>query len=738
MSATPRPVALDSTLQSLSTAIQGITNGIDNQMVQRDWDEKNTKSPAYIKNKPEHLWSDRTASGNPVVINKRKAEPSSDTTLSFLPIQDLNGYDYPWYAGGGKNMFDEASFPFTENKFINANTGALQDTTGFYATADYIPCTIMAGKTIVVNKTRPSGGNSGFAFYDANQTYISGVAGSALPVTGDMTLTVPSDAKFMRFTLGPNSGGTSQVQIEFGSVSTAFTPYSNICPISGRTSAILGGCGKNCFDINYLQATGITISDGVASGTSKAFTDAFGRGMPIPFKMEGQWTISMDAYTDADVSSEGAGLSVRILYTDDTRNYVNFPNNTTSYTRFSVTSAYGKEIKCIYFTYSSKLNTWHLKNIQLEQGTTATAYEAYTKSNTINVIFPVLGENLIPDTQDTSNGFVDNYYLLSDGSMVSASSGTTYYISEYFSVKPSTQYTYKKYESPTPYVVSVCFYDNNKQYISGENFNGRTSFSVTAPSNAAYARATQSKTNPDHATFYFCEGESVPSTFVPYTSALYCGTLNLKTGVLIINRSYITYDGSTDEAWEFTTSNNLRVARIPKLPAMIAYEPDATCNMYRNVIRLTGVAVGGFYVGASYIGFQTYANNATEWKNFLSQNNLTVCCVQTPNTIQLTPHEVELIAGQNTLWTNGDNISITYMKDDKNITNVASDLSDVSNDMAQNSAEIATTNYTIGDYLILNNTFYRVIAPIQTRSQIVVGANVIKATIGAELKSANS
>lgn len=49
------------------------------------------------------------------------------------------------------------------------------------------------------------------------------------------------------------------------------------------------------------------------------------------------------------------------------------------------------------------------------------------------------------------------------------------------------------------------------------------------------------------------------------------------------------------------------------------------------------------------------------WKAFLAQNNLTVVYpLAKPQTITLTPQTVALLAGNNTLWTDGDEISITY------------------------------------------------------------------------------
>ena len=48
---------------------------------------------------------------------------------------------------------------------------------------------------------------------------------------------------------------------------------------------------------------------------------------------------------------------------------------------------------------------------------------------------------------------------------------------------------------------------------------------------------------------------------------------------------------------------------------------------------------------------------------------------------------------------------------------------------------IASKNYAIGDYLILNNIFYKVISAITSGTTIEVGTNIAATTITNEIKS---
>ena len=81
---------------------------------------------------------------------------------------------------------------------------------------------------------------------------------------------------------------------------------------------------------------------------------------------------------------------------------------------------------------------------------------------------------------------------------------------------------------------------------------------------------------------------------------------------------------------------------------------------------------------------------------------------------------------------------MTYVDDEKNISSVASDLSNINSDMAPVESSASSDNYSIGDYLTLDGVFCKVISPIEVDDDIVIGVNVVETTIGAELKSALS
>lgn len=98
--------------------------------------------------------------------------------------------------------------------------------------------------------------------------------------------------------------------------------------------------------------------------------------------------------------------------------------------------------------------------------------------------------NMIPDGTDTNNGYEFGKVLLNDNT---TSNSNVYYISEYFEVEPDTQYALSQISTNGLNTGCVCFYDSNKEFISGEAFSKRTSFTVTSPSTAAYCRCNQAR-----------------------------------------------------------------------------------------------------------------------------------------------------------------------------------------------------------------------------------------------------
>ena len=167
------------------------------------------------------------------------AAPVRALVVDINPAQDLHGYDDPWPAGGGVNRLNPASVP-DENKYVTSITGDLATPTGSYEWrhTDYIPVT--PGEVLYIGEVYGIASNAGSAWYDSNKGYVSGFNSTQLS-NADGVVTVPQGVAYLRhsFCISSeyNPNWETTVYIIPNSSPHVFTPYSNICPISGWTGA---------------------------------------------------------------------------------------------------------------------------------------------------------------------------------------------------------------------------------------------------------------------------------------------------------------------------------------------------------------------------------------------------------------------------------------------------------------------------------------------------------------------
>ena len=168
--------------------------------------------PWYLMAKGKGGGGYKTASGPIVSVNDALAAPLRSLVANIDPVQDLHGYESPWPAGGGKNLWDE--------EWIVEGTAI--------ASKNRIPCE--AGQWYYIS-VAPA---NGLRFYDAENNIIETVYTNYKQA--------PTGAVTMWFKLGSAYGTTYKNDVivakTTGSgVSVPYSPYSNICPISGWSAA---------------------------------------------------------------------------------------------------------------------------------------------------------------------------------------------------------------------------------------------------------------------------------------------------------------------------------------------------------------------------------------------------------------------------------------------------------------------------------------------------------------------
>lgn len=232
---------------------------------------------------------------------------SMGVKASWEPTQEGSGTPYP--AGGGKNLWgDLLQDTFVSQQgFSSGYSGA--KTTG------KIPCTEGDNYTLSCAITfAPAPGNIGvLAYFDASDTMLTRIANTYQRA---FTLTAPANAAYLRASCYQETDADN-VQLEKGSVATAYAPYENIRPIKGRDSVAVERCGENLLNIkpfNKDTYKGITyeyVPDGGIhiSGTATTNVDSptFAVGHLPPGKYYG---LNTDAGLEASIVVQRNGSNL--------------------------------------------------------------------------------------------------------------------------------------------------------------------------------------------------------------------------------------------------------------------------------------------------------------------------------------------------------------------------------------------------------------------------------------------
>lgn len=185
----------------------------------------------FLKRLKTESGIEKTVTGNPIHISDALAAKIKSLTVSLSPIQDLNGQDSPYPAGGGKNKINAPDATTTGRAYLY--NGAL----------------VLPAGTYTLSFTSSSGASTSASVAITDGDGNSLVSGShAIPYT--FTLTAASATVKIYV---PGAGTYTNIQLEEGSSATAYAPYENICPISGRDSVTVTRTGKNLFDVSQMH-----------------------------------------------------------------------------------------------------------------------------------------------------------------------------------------------------------------------------------------------------------------------------------------------------------------------------------------------------------------------------------------------------------------------------------------------------------------------------------------------------
>ena len=241
-----------------------------------------------VANSAKQIASTQTATGNPLTLTDCAPINAESLKVELEPKQDLHGYDFPWVGGAHYNKWNEE----WENGYYNVQTGDGVSDANYVRSKNANPidiepqteyCAVVNGNYPFVNDITT------LLFYDENGTYLSY---TTLRTTGGLhqTFTTPQNARKMRFYMTDYYGATynHDIAINYPSSITTYSPFENICPITGYTQTSVETLTdiQSYYDIQTIVRAGkaqevFNIGDEIPV----KYTDTNGTQYDMPFRV---------------------------------------------------------------------------------------------------------------------------------------------------------------------------------------------------------------------------------------------------------------------------------------------------------------------------------------------------------------------------------------------------------------------------------------------------------------------
>ena len=304
---------------------------------------------------------EKTVGPAPILsISDAKPKPAKSLIVGMEPIQDLHGYDNPWPAGGGVN------------KFACGDAVGVVPSTG----AAYGLIIVCDGETETVTVSgTPTWSSAGVKSFRLISTRSGSYYGNA-PVTHDYSgmsckwFVVSSSQNITNIDTNPlmNSDGTIGIALtntdteavsivlrlcvyEGDTSPAAWTPYSNECPITGRTGVTVERTGKNL------------LSDGTVYKNGNQYTVGATSTREYPFFLKAGTYTASNAGTASYMYWQLKDTSLNNIIHNASTTVGTFTLSQDGWYRF--------------WFYTADADP-SFTNIQLEVGSTASDYSAYS------------------------------------------------------------------------------------------------------------------------------------------------------------------------------------------------------------------------------------------------------------------------------------------------------------------------------------------------------------------------
>lgn len=336
-----------------------------------------------------------------------------------------------------------------------------------------------------------------------------------------------------------------------------------------------------------------------------------------------------------------------------------------------------------------------------------------------DVVVSRSGKNLC-DTSLVYNGYINS----SQQKIASNANARTLYLP----CKPNTAYTVSKQAGQRFIVAETTEIPTNNVVVSNIVLDyTASSLTITTTASAKYIVAFVYLSTADTGItadqmLATCQIElgSEATAYEPYqgttyTTALgrtvYGGTLDVTTGVLTVTHKLITCDGS--EQWGMVSSGYFTIAKSnldASLSTTEAYSDTMVCNGLPWMSTQPNTTASFNNVTHTVRVSMPSITSLSAFKTHLSNNNLQFLLkLATPQTYQLTAQQIELLTGDNNIWSSGETITLEYGQNPSVLFNPtlfeSSPMLEVEGygNINLNGAEIELSNEVMGDVVFWNS-----------------------------------
>lgn len=396
-------------------------------------------------------------------------------------------------------------------------------------------------------------------------------------------------------------------------------------------------------------------------------------------------------------------------------------------------------------------------NIQFESGSTATDYAPYSNicpiSGWTGCNATRTGKNLF-NKNGTGEGYETGKWVNGRGELFAYSTWNT---GEYTKILHNTTYTISGMTMSTQVSSQrggFCYYDKNKQVVSGGGSYTGVTQTITTPDTAEYIRISwfsgstaiglpQLEKGSVASAYEPYQGSTYPITFPSSAGTVYGGEFTVKkdgTGELVVTHRGVDL-GSL--SWKVHNTNPFificdTVGTGKNAKFVNASTPvNGKCSMYELTAQTANVDSKISFNTSVMVYVKDYTSeglSASQFKEKVSGEYLVYELATPSEPIPLSAPQVRSLLGINYILADtGDILSLEYSADTKTYVDAKTDALNAM--IANSEAQIATESHAIGDVFICNNKLYKATDAIAIGETIVVGSNAVVTSIANELSA---